>query len=117
MTYRVLVLPRAAQDIQRLAEEDREVARAAINLGLDLRENPYFGEPLSGELQECRRIRFDRQGWRGKPRYRLVYRNEPHDGAPHIVAVLAVGKRESLAAYRAAKVALIERLREQGHGP
>lgn len=53
-------------------------------------------------LGECRRIRFDRPDWTGKPRYRLVYRNEPSDGAPAVARILAVGLRDDLAAYRSA---------------
>lgn len=72
------------------------------------------------ELRECRRIAFDRSDWKGKPRYRLIYRNEPSDGAPHVVAILAATERENLGAYRRAQPRLIERLRalgEQGSPP
>ena len=57
-------------------------------------------------LGGCRRILFDASNWKGKPRYRLVYRNEPEDGAPDVVRLIAVGTRESLGAYRAAAARL-----------
>src|SRR5207237_401098 len=84
-----------------------EVREAVVRLGVELRANPWLGDKLREGynlrvLAECRRIRFDRPDWDGKPRYRLVYRNEPDDGAPEIVRLVGVGTRESLAAYRAA---------------
>lgn len=120
-----MVLPSARPDFVELAESDRAVARAALVLAKELRENPWLGDEMRSrlglaELRECRRIRFDRSDWKGKPRYRLIYRNEPSDGAPHIVAILAAAERENLGAYRRAKPRLIERLRalgEQGRGP
>jgi hypothetical protein len=121
--YPVVVLPSARADFVELAERDRAVARVALLLAGELRENPWLGDEMRSrlglsELRECRRIRFDRADYRGKPRYRLIYRNEPSDGAPHIVAILAAAERENLGAYRRAKPRLIERLRALGErGP
>lgn len=86
---------------------DDAVVAEAIRLAGRLRENPWLGEEMRERynlrvLASCRRIRFDRPDWDGKPRYRLVYRLEPEDGAPEIVRLIAVGSREQLAAYRAA---------------
>ncbi|HEX3692708.1 MAG TPA: hypothetical protein VHU13_05135 [Solirubrobacteraceae bacterium] len=123
MGYPVVVLPSARADFVELAERDRAVARVALLLAGELRENPWLGDEMRSrlglsELRECRRIRFDRADYRGKPRYRLIYRNEPSDGAPHIVAILAAAERENLGAYRRAKPRLIERLRALGErGP
>jgi ParE toxin of type II toxin-antitoxin system, parDE len=125
VSYRVVVLPSARSDFVELAQRDREVARVALSLASELRENPWLGDQMRSrlglqELRECRRIRFDRASWKGKPRYRLIYRNEPSDGAPQIVAILAAAQRENLGAYRRAKPRLIERLRalgEQRPGP
>jgi hypothetical protein len=119
MSYEVVVLPRAHGDFKELAEEDREAARVALRLASDLKENPWPGDemrPRRGleELRDCRRIRFDRDDWTDKPRFRLVYRNEPPDGAPHIVAVLAVAGRTNLGAYRRVKPRLVDRLRALG---
>ncbi len=74
------------------------------------------GEPLVGEmmgsgrhpeLAGCRRVRFDIPTHRGKPRFRLIYRNEPSDGA-----------RPSAAGSRSRLVLGCERTggRVNGHG-
>jgi hypothetical protein len=41
-----------------------------------------MGAGLHPELADCRRVRFDISTQKGKPRFRLIYRNEPADGAP-----------------------------------
>lgn len=119
MAYRVLVLPGARSDLRELAQQDREVVRAALKLAGELAANPWLGDEMRArlgleELRGCRRIRFDRAGWKEKPRFRLIYRNEPSDGAPHIVAILAAAERKNLGAYRRAKPRIIERLRALG---
>jgi len=105
VTYRVEVFAEAKADIAALPE--RELQLAALRVVLDLRENPFLGEALrtrrrSSELVGCRRIAFDRPDYRGKPRYRLVYRNHPEDGSIEVVQVISVGLRERLAAYKTA---------------
>src|ERR1700689_4040426 len=119
MSYEVVVLPGAREDLGELVQLDRDVALAALRLARDLKQNPWLGDELRArrgleEWKDCRRIRFDRDGWTDKPRFRLVYRNEPADGAPHIVAILAATQRTNLGAYRRAKPRLIDRLRELG---
>lgn len=119
MNYQVLVLPSARSDFVELAESDREAARVALRLAVELGENPWRGDEMRSrrgleELASCRRIPFDRDDWEDKPRFRLVYRNEPSDGAPNIVAILAVAERRNLGAYRRAKPRVVERLRELG---
>lgn len=69
-----------------------------------LRENPWLGTELRerrrvGDLRGLRRVSFDEPSWDDKPRYRLIYRNEPDDVVVEVVAVIAVGERERLAAY------------------
>jgi hypothetical protein len=91
---------------------------AVIGLGKELRDNPWLGEQMRERynlrvLGECRRIRFDLADWTEKPRYRLVYRNEPTDGAPAVARILAVGSRKDLAAYRAAAARLGSEQRSQ----
>jgi hypothetical protein len=119
MSYEVVVLPGAHADLAELAALDRKAALAALRLAAELKENPWLGDELRArrgleELKDCRRIRFDRDEWTGKPRFRLVYRNEPSDGAPHIVAILAAAPRGNLDAYRRAKPRLVDRLRALG---
>ncbi len=102
-----------------LAELDREAARVALRLAAELKENPWLGDEMRArrgleELADCRRISFDRDDWTGKPRFRLVYRNEPSDGTPHIVAILAAAERRNLGAYRRVKPRIIDRLRALG---
>jgi|SRR6185312_4039252 len=119
MSYEVIVLPGARQDLKELAELDRKAALSALRVAGELKENPWLGDEMRArrgleELKSCRRILFDRDNWSGKPRFRLIYRNEPSDGAPHIVAVLAAAERANLGAYRRAKPRLIDRLRALG---
>lgn len=90
-----------------------------MRLAAELRQNPWLGDPLRQRfnlqvLGECRRIRFDRPDWADKPRYRLVYRNEPSDGAPALARIIAVGSRTQLAAYRSAATRLGTRGRRRG---
>lgn len=105
MTYRVEVFAEAKAEIATLPE--RELQLAALRIVLELRENPFLGDALrarrrTSELAGCRRVAFDRPGRPGKPRYRLVYRNDPDDGSIAVVQVISVGLRERLAAYKTA---------------
>lgn len=104
MSYPVEVWEGAQRDIAAL--EDR-VQLAALRVALSLRDHPFAGEPLRnrlriGDLATCRRISFDKPGRRGKPRYRLIYRNDPEDASIAVVQVIAVGLRERLEAYKIA---------------
>jgi hypothetical protein len=101
--------PAALADIRAL--ESRGAQLAALEVIAALQDNPWLGDPLRerarvGDLRGLRRVAFDEAGWAEKPRYRLVYRNEPEDGSVHVVAVIAVAAREGLAAYRAAAARL-----------
>ena len=75
--------------------------------------NPHHGELMGDKpprvLKGCRKVRFDEPGWKGKPRYRFVYRNEPDDGASAKSLILAIGRRDRMIAY--AKAA--RRVKEQ----
>jgi hypothetical protein len=76
-------------------------------LFLECEANPYAGELMGAgrhpELANCRRVRFDIETYKGKPRFRLIYRNEPTDGAPAKCLWLAVGPRTGLRAHRKAR--------------
>jgi mRNA-degrading endonuclease RelE of RelBE toxin-antitoxin system len=105
LTYPVKFSDEAVGDLKDLPE--REVQLAALRVARDLGENPHLGEPLRnrlriGDLSQCRAVRFDRSGWRAKPRYRLVYYNDPDDGSIAVVRVIAVGLRAQLQAYKEA---------------
>lgn len=73
-----------------------------------------MGDKPPRVLRGCRKIRFDEPGWKGKPRYRFVYRNEPVDGAPATVVVLAIGRRDRMIAYAIAARRVRERVTEEG---
>jgi len=90
--------------------EQAEVAalkNRIAELFLECRANPYAGELMGpgrhSELADCRRVRFDISGHRGKPRFRLIYRNDPTDGAPARCIWLAVGPRAGLRVHRKAQ--------------
>jgi hypothetical protein len=108
--HRVEALREATADANELHEVlKREVVRIVV----ELHGNPHRGERMGDKpplvLKGCRKVRFDEPGWRGKPRYRFVYRNEPTDGAPATSVVLAIGRRDRMIAY--AKAA--RRVKEQ----
>jgi len=95
--------------------EDDQSRRAEIEalrlriaeLFLECESNPYVGElmgrGLHPELADCRRVRFDVESHKGKPRFRLIYRNQPADGAPAECRWLAVGPRAGLHTHRKAQ--------------
>jgi hypothetical protein len=91
------------------AVSDTEVealGRRIAELLVECKANPYVGEVMGSgrhpELSGCRRVRFDLPAHEGKPRFRLIYRNEPSDGAPAECRWLAVAPRAGLRAHRQA---------------
>ncbi len=109
MTTRASVWPEARADIASLptVAHRLELVRVLVSL----QENPWAGKELRersrvGDLRGLRGVAFDEPGWTRKPRYRVVYRNEPDDAVVEVVAVIAVGLRERLAAYRTAAARL-----------
>lgn len=94
-----------AGDAQR-AEIDA-LKRRIAELFMECKSNPHAGELMGvgrhPELADCRRIRFDIETHKGKPRFRLIYRNEPSDGAPAKCLWLAIGPRARLHAHRKAQ--------------
>ena len=116
--YEVRAEPEVSNDIAELAAVDEQLVDRAIELLTELRADPWLGEDLwerynMRPIRDCRKIRFDVPGWRGKPRYRIVYRNEPLDGAPGLVRVWAIGPRDKLVAYTRATARIT---REQAQG-
>lgn len=106
MTYQVDVLDEVRRhDIPALPTQG--VRRAAAELLRQLYFDPRIGEPMRERfnlriLADCRKVLFDEPGWKGKPRFRFVFRNEPDDGAVSRTTVLSIGPRQDLAAYRLA---------------
>jgi ParE toxin of type II toxin-antitoxin system, parDE len=112
---KVEALAEATADANRLAEIlKREVARIVV----ELHGNPHYGELMGDKpprvLKGCRKVRLDEPGWRGKPRHRLVYRNEPTDGAPATSVVLAIGRRDRMIAYAKAARRVKEQVVQEG---
>ncbi len=93
--FRLQFLPEALDEWNALDGSIKEVLRKALKKRL---EQPCIpGAQLHGDLHTCYKIKLRKQG------YRLVYSVE--DDAL-IVLVLAIDKREDMAAYRSA----VERL-------
>jgi hypothetical protein len=103
-------LPEVQAEANRL---DEHLRRAIANIVVALHDNPWQGELMDDRwphnLEGCRKIRFDKPGWNGKPRYRFVYRNEPSDGAVANMLVLAIGRRHNMIAYAQASGRLAKR--------
>lgn len=82
------------------------ISRQAIAIINELRSNPFLGNAWEGRsdrfesLTGCRRVAFDRHGWNGKPRYRLVYRLFPDEDLPELVWVICVERRADMSAYQ-----------------
>lgn len=93
--YRLKFLPEAIEEWDALDGSVKEVLRKALKKRLQQPHTP--GAQLRGDLRNCYKIKLRKQG------YRLVYSVE--DDAL-VVLVLAVDKREDMAAYRSA----VERL-------
>jgi len=93
--YRLKFLPEAIEEWNALDGSVKEVLRKALKKRLQQPHTP--GAQLHGDLRNCYKIKLRKQG------YRLVYSVE--DDAL-VVLVLAVDKREDMAAYRSA----VERL-------
>jgi hypothetical protein len=96
----------ASTDDEAGASELAALKRRIAELLLECKANPYLGELMGSgrhpELAACRRVRFDIPAYQGKPRFRLIYRNEPSDGAPAECRWLTVAPRAGLRAHRRA---------------
>ncbi len=115
MSYRLELLREARLDIHTLSAELR---KEVVRLLVALEQNPYLGREMwvvrgFEVLTDCRSIKLDTPAHKGKPRYRLVYRNEPEEGAIAVVCVLAVGERKQMTAYKQARARLRARLHQE----
>jgi hypothetical protein len=113
--HRVEALADATVEANQLDETlRREIARIVVQL----HGNPHYGELMGDKppriLKGCRKVRFDAPGWGGKPRFRLVYRNEPADGAPATSLIVAIGRRDRMIAYAKAARRVKERVAAEG---
>jgi Txe/YoeB family toxin of Txe-Axe toxin-antitoxin module len=94
-------------DMPKLTAIDPRLARVVAEIVRDLHTDPWLGREMPERmrldiLKDCRKVPFDLASWNDKPRFRLVYRNDPSDGSIAVVTILAVGPRSELAAYREA---------------
>lgn len=94
-------------DDQEHVAEAKELKQRIAELLVECKGNPFLGElmgpGLHPELANCRRVPFDIPSYSGKPRFRLIYRNEPTDGAPAECLWLTVAPRAGLRAHRKAR--------------
>jgi mRNA-degrading endonuclease RelE of RelBE toxin-antitoxin system len=108
--YRIEFLPEVGPEANDLP---LAVRKALAEIVVELHCNPYLGISMDQRwpqnLEGSRKVRFDSARYRGKPRYRLVYKNEPSDGAVGTVVVLAVGSRTRMEAYAKAAKRLLQR--------
>ena len=94
--YRLKFVPDALAEWELLDGSVKNVLRKLLKKRL---EQPHLpGSKLHGDLHNCYKIKLKKQG------YRLVYTVEDD---VMVVLVLAVDKREDLAAYRAAMLRLL----------
>ena len=95
-TYTLKFVPDALKEWQALDGSIKESLRKALKKRL---ERPHVpGAELHGDLRGCYKIKLRKQG------YRLVYMVEDE---VLVVLVLAIDRREDLAAYHAAMVRLL----------
>jgi hypothetical protein len=119
--YDVRVLDEVKRiDLPALAEIEPGAVRVVAELVATLYSDPRVGQEMRARmrmevLEHCRKVPFDVPGYQGKPRFRLVYRNDPSDGSIAVVSVLSVGPRADLTAYRdaAARAGAEERRRRR----
>ena len=98
--YRLKFLPEALDEWNALDGSVKEVLRKALKKRLEQPRTP--GAQLHGDLSDCYKIKLRKQG------YRLVYSVEDDI---LIVLVLAIDKREDMAAYRSAVERLLTGIR------
>lgn len=88
-------------------DEAKILKRRIAELLVECKGNPFVGELMGAgphpELANCRRVRFDIPTHKSKPRFRLIYRNEPTDGAPADCHWLTIAPRAGLQAHRRAQ--------------
>lgn len=89
--YRLKFLPEALDEWNALDGSVKNVLRKALKKRLEQPRTP--GAQLHGELRDCYKIKLRKQG------YRLIYNVEDN---VMVVLVLAIDKREDMAAYRSA---------------
>lgn len=101
MSYAVEVLDEVKDiDMPELLDIDRALGRVVAELVRDLHDDPSLGREMRERmrlvvLKDCRKISFDVPSHDGKPRFRLVYRNQPNDGSIAVITVLASARAKA----------------------
>lgn len=100
------LLPQVLDDLRSLAQTDEALVDAALHAISDLASRRRTGKALgarwvTGDLEGCRRLRFDVPGQRPE-RHRVVYRLRPDEDNPDTVEVISVGQRGGHGAYKEA---------------
>ncbi len=119
MGYPVRVLDEVKDyDVPQLVDMEPGLARALAEIVRDLHFDPWLGAEMRERLRlevlrDCRKVSFDVPSRRAKPRFRMVYRNDPSDGSVAVITVIAAGPRSRLEAYRRA-ASRLGRQRRQG---
>lgn len=122
MDYPVRVLDEIKDlDVPELLAVDPGLGRVLAKLVRDLHFDPWLGQEMRERLRlevlkDCRKVSFDLPSRRAKPRFRLVYRNDPSDGSIALITVIAAGPRADLEAYRRAATRLGHQRRDR-RGP
>jgi mRNA interferase RelE/StbE len=96
MKYKILFIEDAYEDLQKL---DKSIQIEAIKVIKKLKENPYFGKPLKGNLKGFYKIYFF------KKKYRMVYTIRENK---LLILIVGIGKRDKEKIYK-----LIEKRREK----
>lgn len=91
LKYQLKFLPEALDEWNALDGSVKKVLRKALKKRLEQPRTP--GAQLHGDLRDCYKIKLRKQG------YRLIYNVEDN---VLVVLVLAIDKREDMAAYRSA---------------
>jgi len=91
LKYRLKFLPEALDEWNALDGSVKKILRKALKNRLEQPRTPCA--QLHGELRDCYKIKLRKQG------YRLIYNVEDN---VLVVLVLAIDKREDMAAYRSA---------------
>jgi hypothetical protein len=104
----VAELTATTDEDNRAGKDEAEALKQRIaELLVECKDNPFTGElmgrGLHPELANCRRVRFDIPVHKGRPRFRLIYRNDPTDGAPAECHWLTIAPRAGLQAHRRAQ--------------
>lgn len=96
------MLPGFERDFDELPSD--RTRKLTLQIIADLKQGDRKGQPLdelshTGDLSDCFKLYFDFPEHQGRPRYRLVYREQAGKYTMVNLEMVAVGKRDNLDAY------------------